>query len=380
MSFVNRTKWMRKMRRIQIYTDQKRRFKNIIKTVKEGEKKLDGISNIIPIIDQEVNISEVPSNLKDSIYVPEKIRNSIENISCIYSEMFCIHHNLSITLHWINCGTRGVSKKPKGISTLRKMLRNAYVLTEDLLERKDGSLTFYICPTKEKKNTNDIKINGFPIKSTSINNAISIPSMGIALIYRREECFKVITHEFLHCMGLTENYISSLTVDNNIVDTLIETLNYDKEQLIHVTETKNDGQFRPNEALVEYYANLAANITRANRCGNKYPYKELKKRIINEIRWGIFCLAKISNIAVGCNVHITQETHFLSYYGLRSILMFSVERYNDVGRVPLEEIVTIEKLRRFINSLCKTLVKIQGQQVFNDIQMLQSLKMSINES
>lgn len=139
------------------------------------------------------------------------------------------------------------------------------------------------------------------------------------VIFRKEELYKVIIHELIH----------SFRIGNT-------SLNNDKINKLFPNEKTND----INEAIVESYACILNNII-YNMINNNSVIKNIKKE-------QEYCLNKaiiINNIVK----NKIQNTNVVSYYILKSLLLYDLTSYNKIK----EFIKNIENDEYIINKIFK---------------------------
>jgi hypothetical protein len=315
-------------------------------------KKCNEISN-----DYLVDSDFTSQNIKDYINKNLKYCNKIsyENNSIIYFS----------------------SSEKNNIPIFIKKMMFIIIIIKKLFDRKYDQKVIFFETNKKKEFPNKKKIE--ILNSNNINTAFTIIEFGNKngdiLLYRKEECIKVLIHELVH---------------SNLVDELLIYSNKSKD-FKHLF--CSNYKVLLNECVTESLACII-NIFIISICCNKSK-KELDKMFYNECLYSNYICSKIKsyykidfikniiknkNSNKECITYFPQYTNVLSYYFLKNILLINhlsygelYKKYNKKYKIVNEKFIDdiIKLLINDINKIDKRLTKIEDKN--------KSLKMSYYE-
>ena len=257
--------------------------------------------------------------LDEDVYLSRDILKSIKkfNAQSKLIKYICKIDNIKIT---INIFTYNINQNLYAKTYINKILvyfKIIKLLTNSKCMR-DGC-NIYLFLTKEKKNLN-IK-NNKVLSSINVNTGFCFgcKKIGNIIIYREEECIKVIAHELLHAFGVDKklDYINNSFIGEyySLKSKIIKDLNL-------------------NEALIEYlatviYINIESNIF----C--KKNNKNIKNTVLSiyklEFSYFIFQIVKILNfynikfkdLINKTNFNYDEDTHVFSYFFIKMVLFYN---------------------------------------------------------
>ena len=211
-------------------------------------------------------------------------------------------------------------------------------------------------------------------------------------IYRKEEWFKVFIHETFHCLGLDFS-----DVDNSMSESTI----------VQMFKVENNRGIRVYESYCELWAeSLNVTIVSFLKTKTKDDFISKFKTLINkELSFSLFQMIKVLQyhrvnytdlLDLNCKtVRFKEKTHILSYYVLKTILFFNLNKFekwcksNNITLLQFDSMNTkingyIELIQRLYDkeSLLESILKIQkyidnSTNISVDIQ--NTMRMSITE-
>jgi len=190
-------------------------------------------------------------------------------------------------------------------------------------------------------------------------------------LWREEEIRKVLIHELIHYLHI------DLKDDSIIASKLLNKINMCE-----------NCQIRPNEAYTELIA-IQLYILWYNKFKYKnFDYNNFNIMMNNELKWSIYQCAKILN-SFNCfekfedildkskNCKITQYTNMISYFILKTILLFNINDFCEciINKVNNESFNFYDSEQNY-NKFYKFIIKCLGNNEFNNIinNIMQNLK------
>ena len=198
---------------------QQRETDDILSTLYEDIRVSERFVNVM-LENNKVNIGKgvirnLPkSKLISSNFVPESTMKTIKNAK-IYITVNCKIYDKNIKIYIIPFDEK------KETSNYKSFIKHVLIIIRMLMvysNSSDGSLTVYLYLTKDKKvlPKNPLCILGPNNCNTAVTTACD--NNGEILIYREEECIKVLIHEIFHNFCLDMNGFNYNSLKNNIVN------------------------------------------------------------------------------------------------------------------------------------------------------------------
>ena len=225
---------------------------------------------------------------------------------------------------------------------------------------KDGlNITFFNTPFS--RTLNDDVNNVLGAKNVNGGFCFGCQNVGNIIIYRKEECFKVFTHELIHNMGIDQYFFDFMNLtknkqsyEYNIYKNFIKNYNISKEVNI------NDNNIGLQECFVEFWGeffnNALTSFLYANSCTLSNNIKQFKiyknffTKIIqfeyihnyyqvykilnfNNMNYNDLIIKNVKNINYDTIVYnkFREHTHVFSYYILKLFLLIDYERFINSG-------------------------------------------------
>lgn len=307
-------------------------------------------------------------NMFVSIHIQKIIEQQLHYI-CIYNYVHT-QHNIKIKLIFIKDDVKPNYKYAKHIIHYILTLLHFLNITETSIEIK-------LFLTNEKKKINkQYKCLGVDEVNTGSTYRGDTKSI---VIWRKEECKKVILHELCH----------SLYLDFDIPDSYLNRI----KQLFSIPE---DTEIRPYETYVETWANILL-IAITSEELNKDVNTVLKEEIIYSIYqaakilhhfgftcWEEFYKNKEKNYRDYC-----QKSSILSYYIIKAAIIFNIDDFITFCKNNNEHIMNYNKNNdnihdRFVELIEKCCDNKEFQNILNNIiktaHFDSSLRMTCNET
>jgi hypothetical protein len=263
-------------------------------------------------------------DLLESSFIPKHIKNEIKKTNKIYTYKYNI--NNSKTIIYIKFYVSEYSKIT--ITQQKKMLKKIILLINFLFLYKSiniDSLTIHVHMSEHKKylpnnNTNILSQNNV---NTAVTYACS--SKGECILYRKEEWFKVLTHELMHSLCL------------DFSDSNYTLLKQKMHNLFPVNST-----FYISETYAEFWAIILNSIFISYEATDNYYmfYKTFNFIIYFEILFSLFQLVKIldymniydytnlyenNSKAETLRTYYKEKSNVFSYYILKLILLYNID-------------------------------------------------------
>jgi len=225
---------------------------------------------------------------------------------------------------------------------------------------KDGlNITFFNTPFS--RTLNDDVNNVLGAKNVNGGFCFGCQNVGNIIIYRKEECFKVFTHELIHNMGIDQYFFDFMNLtknkqsyEYNIYKNFIKNYNISKEVNI------NDNNIGLQECFVEFWGeffnNALTSFLYANSCTLSNNIKQFKiyknffTKIIqfeyihnyyqvykilnfNNMSYNNLIIKNVKNINYDNIIfnNFREHTHVFSYYILKLFLLIDYERFINSG-------------------------------------------------
>lgn len=257
--------------------------------------------------------------LESDLYISSDILKSIKsfNTQTQLIKYICKIDNIKIT---INIFTYKAVQNSYAKTYINKILLY-FKIIKSLTNSKcmrDGC-NFYLFLTKEKKNLNTK--NKKVLSSINVNTGFCFgcKKIGNIIIFREEECMKVIAHELLHAFGVDKNLDN---LDNNFIREYYSL----KSNIIE--------KLYLNEGLIEYLATIIYINIESNIYCKKYN-KNIKNTVLSiyklEFSYFIFQIVKILNyyniklkdLINKTNFNYDEDSHVFSYFFLKMVLFYN---------------------------------------------------------
>ena len=281
---------------IKLYKD----LNNIIKKTKIDKKN---------IFIKNIDIKEISTYLHDNDFTSKNIQKHIVDT---------LKYGYEIT-YLNNTITYFTSKKSNTISKLIKHMMFIIVILKKLFKRDYDQKLIYFETNKKKEfpEKNNVKIT--TLSPDNVNTAVTMVELhknGNIILYRKEECIKVLIHELIHSNLVDEKLIFT---NKNTEFTKLFCTNY---------------KILLNEAFTETMACII-NIFIIHILQN-LSKEELDKMFINEFTYSTYICSKIKTYYKidkikdiikkngqnkECINYFPQQTNVFSYYFLKNILL-----------------------------------------------------------
>lgn len=206
---------------------------------------------------------------------------------------------------------------------------------------KDNTpLYCWLCPVKNKKlipiNTQAKHLQSVEIIGpNNVNSGLSIPDLRHIKIWRDEELNKVLVHELIHSYKLDKSIYEYDNTNNHIRNNI----NIDKYTDINVNEAYTETlSVILNSIFIlvdkEKYNSKSKRKTKRNT--NTYSYKQFQDILSDEIDFSLLQSAKVLKYNGYNNINELfdfndnfwkQKTNVLSYYIIKSALLFSLDDF-----------------------------------------------------
>lgn len=307
---------------MKLYSNLKKIYKNVIKT-----SDLDKQIIITPLTDK------VQSYLEDNKFTSKEItQNIINKLKYGYSITF---ENNSII--YFNEKKLRVSTIPQNIKELCVIIKTLKILFNR--SDKHQHLTYFSLSKKKelpfKNIENQKEKKSLELGPHECNSGLTYINLGHIVIYRQEECLKVLIHEMIHA-----NHIDK-----------------------HLRESKMSKKFCVNyevllnETFTETYANLL-NIFFINIRLNGTK-KDLNVLYENEVKYSIYIYSKIldyykitsvydfikSKKDNKCKTIFPQKTNVMAYYLLKNILLIRNRDFSEyLEKSSNSDVESLEKI------------------------------------
>ena len=221
---------------------------------------------------------------------------------------------------------------------------------------KDGlNITFFNTPFLRTLNDNTNNVLG--AKNVNGGFCFGCQNVGNIIIYRKEECFKVFTHELIHNMGIDEYFFDFMNLAKNKQSNEYKIYkNFIKNYNISNEVNNNNYNIGLQECFVEFWGeffnNALTSFLYANSCIlsnniNKFKiYKNFFTKIIqfeyihnyyqvykilnfNNMNYNDLIIKNVKNINYDTIVYnnFREHTHVFSYYILKLFLLIDYERF-----------------------------------------------------
>jgi len=266
-------------------------------------------------------------NIQEFSYIPNEITDILKSIGTYHKKFTLEINNRYYEIIFIlPCLETDISIKQANLffnKCLKKMFLWLTIVQEHIRKGCSDSLTIHIIFTNHKKKLGEKNIILTP---TNVNTAFTTSCKKNAniCIYRKEEWFKVFVHETFHCLGLDFS-----NVDNTLSETLIT----------DAFKVYNKKGIRVYEAYCELWAELLnTTIYAFLKSKTKEDFYTLFEKQINlELSFSLFQSTKVLNyhnltydsvLNSDCKtVLFKEDTHILSYYILKTILLFHLRDF-----------------------------------------------------
>ncbi len=305
------------------------------------------------------NFNTISKNfLYSDAYLSSNILNSIKsfNAQTKLIKYICKIENIEITINIFTYDRKQNLDAKTYINKILLYFKIIKSLTKSECMR-DGC-NIYLFLTKEKKNLNIEKNKVLSSINVNTGFCFGCKKIGNIIIYREEECMKVIAHELLHAFGVDKNLDY---IDNKFIGEYYSL----KSNIIK--------KLYLNEGLIEYLATIIYINIESNIYCKKYN-KNIKKTVLSiyklEFSYFIFQIVKILNyyniklrdLINKTNFNYDEDTHIFSYFFIKMILFYN-KRY-------IEENNFYENLSNINPVNYKNLLKISIDKINNDNEIL----------
>jgi hypothetical protein len=297
---------------MKLYTQLKKIYKNVLKTTN-----LDKQIKIIPLT------NKVETYLEDNKFTSKEITQSIIN-KLKYGYSITFENNTIIYFNEKKLGQsiipRSLTQAPSACSKSARNIKELCIIIKTLkilFNRNDKHqhLTYFSLPQKKElplKNIENQKKNThLELGPHECNSGLTYINLGHIVIFRQEECLKVLIHEMIHA---------------NHIDKHLRTSEMSKKFCVNY-------EVLLNETFTETLANLL-NIFFINIRLNGTK-KDLNVLYENEIKYSIYIYSKILDYykitsvydfiknkkGQTCKTIFPQKTNVMAYYLLKNILL-----------------------------------------------------------
>jgi hypothetical protein len=209
------------------------------------------ISNIISSL-SDIGVNE---ELMSSKFIDNNIRNDI--ISCI-KKYNCMNTHIELKINemliiHVNNVNGNIFTEINTNSLCDFILNIVNFLLQYSSIKVETTINIFIFPTKHKKvfNTDyDTSLTSKNINSGITSkriNSVNNKNIINIIIYRYEECYKVLLHELIHSLGLDLGFIC------NIQNKKIKNVRHKIKSMLNADNTYNDGNLLLEESVCEFW-------------------------------------------------------------------------------------------------------------------------------
>ena len=245
------------------------------------------------------------------------------------------------------------------INLIVLLSRNNNIHNNNICSKNGLNITFFNTPFL--RTLNDDVNNVLGAKNVNGGFCFGCQNIGNIIIHRKEECFKVFTHELIHNMGIDKYFFDFMNLKKNkqsyeykIYKNFIKNYNISKE----VNNENNNiglqecfvefwGEFFNNALTSFLYANsciLSKNIKQFKIYKNFFTkimqleyihnyYQVYKILNFNNMSYNDLIIKNVKNINYNNMVYnnFREHTHVFSYYILKLFLLIDYERFINSG-------------------------------------------------
>ena len=314
-------------------------------------------------------------------------QNIVSDILIKYTNVYAFHINLGKRNFYIYLHFDKDTAKDECVGYCHNCLYKIYLwlAIADHYAKNDNSLTLkiYIYFTNHKKllPSKEIILN-----TSHVNSAYTYACREHTMIsiFRQEEWFKVFIHETFHCMGLDFACMDTTTIDTMIYD------------IIPLKKT----DIRSYEAYTEYWAEILnilfiSYFTTKTKDNYDLMLEKIEKMFTYERAFSLFQLVKVlkhnnldyksifshDSISINKKQNYKEDTYVISYYLLKSILLFNVNdflKWNKQHNKTIDFETTNENLHSFVDFIKE---KYQTTKFMDYISLIENIESSqINAS
>lgn len=275
------------------------------------------------------------------------------------------------------------------------------------------NITFFNTPFLRTLNDNTNNVLG--AKNVNGGFCFGCQNVGNIIIYRKEECFKVFTHELIHNMGIDEYFFDFMNLVKNKQSNEYKIYkNFIKNYNISNEVNNNNYNIGLQECFVEFWGeffnNALTSFLYANSCIlsnniNKFKiYKNFFTKIIqfeyihnyyqvykilnfNNMNYNDLIIKNVKNINYDNIVYnnFREHTHVFSYYILKLFLLIDYERFinSSISLSIIDNIYNINFLQssnNMYNFLKFLLTNSHNIKTLKNFEILEELFQSILQS
>ena len=281
----------------------------------------------------------------DNPYIDTAIKEFIFNTPATFLVYTLPYKNKIINIKFVEYSKISQSYLSNLDKIVKNMLAQIYLVSQlsinDLCSKDGFSVIIFMSPYKRKLEKKQGDILG--AKNVNGGFCYGCKSKGEIIVYRKEEFFKVFSHELIHNFGVDTNmwkFMAAAKVNNSkeykIYNKFVDNYSLDGE---------ND--IVPQEALVEFWGvflnNTIYSYVYSNNCNlstHKQKlkiFKEMFKKIMEfEITHSLLQTTKIlqhNNISYldilsnSKDISYRENTHIFSYYVLKLFLLYNYSAF-----------------------------------------------------
>ena len=268
------------------------------------------------------------TTLINSKYIHSSIKNKIYK-----DAKYLVTYNLKLQGTQIEINTLFLSEKDfKNLNKFEKTIDNVFIFLKFMFfylkRKKPKQMKYYLFLTNNRKVLPKSKdeVIGSLNCNTGITYGCSLN--GEVLIYRKEECFKVILHETIHLLCLDFNNLH------------LEKINQKIKNLLHINSNVN-----LFESYTEYWANIFHSIFCAKNLSVNYKkdfllyldfiltYEKMYSlfqciKVLKHMRLNYKQLISKDEISISLKkLYYKEESNIFAYYVVKMVLLYYNEEF-----------------------------------------------------
>ena len=285
------------------------------------------------------------SHFTDNPYIDADMKNFINNKSGTLIVYSLPYKNKMVSINFIEYNKISPSYLSNLDKIVKNMLAQIYLVSQlstNISCSNDGiSVIIFMTPFRRELE----KKQGDVLGSRNANGGFcyGCTGHGEIVVYRKEEYFKVFSHELIHNFGVDTHmwkFMTAAKIDNS------------KEQKLYNKFLDNyslngENGIVPQEALVEFWGlflnNTIYSYVYSNNCNLSTSnqklkiFKEMFKKIMEfEIKHSLLQTVKILNhynltytdiLSSDTEVDYREKTHIFSYYVLKLMLLYNYSAF-----------------------------------------------------
>ena len=285
------------------------------------------------------------SHFTNNPYIDMDMKDFIHNNSGTLIVYNLPYKNKMVSINFIEYNTISVSYLYNLDKIVKNMLAQIYLVSHlannNSCSNNGISVIIYMTPFKRELEKTQCDV--LSAKNANGGFCYGCKGRGEIVVYRKEEFFKVFSHELIHNFGVDSNiwkFMSAAKLDKSS-----ELKLYNK--FLNNYSLNGDNCLVPIEALVEFWGlflnNTIYSYVYSNTCNCRTfnqklkIFKEMFKKIMEfEIKHSLLQTAKILNhnnlrytdiLSSDIDVNYKENTHIFSYYILKLMLLYNYSAF-----------------------------------------------------